>query len=97
MCCRLRRRSVNASLAHVERNGAWAAYLRWTYLEDRAKLMQWWADYLDGRKMGKLLKMKKTGPLMATPGTFRRATLLLPVEVVRAVGAKGENPVFMRV
>jgi hypothetical protein len=62
MCCRLRRRSVNASLAHVERNGAWAAYLRWTYLEDRAKLMQWWADYLDGRKMGKLLKMKKNGP-----------------------------------
>jgi len=88
---------VNASLAHVERNGAWATYHRWTYLDDRAKLMQWWTDYLDGRKMGKLLKMKKTGPLMATPGTFCRATLLLPAEVVRAVGAKGENPVFMRV
>jgi hypothetical protein len=28
-------------------------------MEDRAKLLQWWADYLDGRKAGNLLKMPK--------------------------------------
>jgi integrase len=51
--------AIERQLAHVERNGVRAAYHRSTYLEDRAKLMQWWADYLDGRKTGKVLKMKK--------------------------------------
>ncbi len=50
---------IERQLAHVERNGVRAAYHRSTYLDDRAKLMQWWADYLDGRKTGKVLKMKK--------------------------------------
>jgi integrase len=51
--------AIERQLAHVERNGVRAAYHRSTYLADRAKLMQWWADYLDGRKTGKVLKMKK--------------------------------------
>ena len=51
--------AIERQLAHVERNGVRAAYHRSTYLDDRAKLMQWWADYLDGRKTGKVLKMKK--------------------------------------
>lgn len=50
---------IERQLAHVERNGVRAAYHRSTYLDDRAKLMQWWADYLDGRKTGKVLKLKK--------------------------------------
>ncbi|MCM2296282.1 integrase arm-type DNA-binding domain-containing protein [Rhodoferax sp.] len=50
---------IERQLAHVERNGVRAAYHRSTYLDDRVKLMQWWADYLDGRKTGKVLKMKK--------------------------------------
>ena len=50
---------IERQLAHVERNGVRAAYHRSTYLDDRAKLMQWWADYLDGRKTGKVLKTKK--------------------------------------
>jgi integrase len=54
--------AIERQLAHLEKNGVRAAYHRSTYLEDRAKLMQWWADYLDGRKMGKLLKMKKRAP-----------------------------------
>jgi len=49
---------IERQLAHTERNGVRAAYHRSTYLEDRAKLMQWWADYIDGRKTGKVLKMK---------------------------------------
>ncbi|MDD2917429.1 integrase arm-type DNA-binding domain-containing protein [Rhodoferax sp.] len=51
--------AIERQLAHLEKNGVRAAYHRSTYLEDRAKLMQWWANYLDGRKTGKVLKMKK--------------------------------------
>ncbi len=50
---------IERQLAHIERNGVRAAYHRSTYTADRAKLMQWWADYLDGRKTGKVLKMPK--------------------------------------
>jgi integrase len=42
---------IERQLAHAERNGVRAAYHRSTYLADREKLMQWWADYLD--KLGK--------------------------------------------
>lgn len=51
--------AIERQLAHVERDGVRAAYHRSTYLDDRAKLMQWWGDYLDGRKTGKILKIKK--------------------------------------
>lgn len=51
--------AIERQLAHIERNGSRAPYHRSTYLDDRAKLMQWWADYLDGRKTGKVLKIKK--------------------------------------
>jgi len=51
--------AIERQLAHTERNGVRAAYHRSKYLDDRAKLMQWWADYLDVRKTGKFLKMKK--------------------------------------
>jgi integrase len=51
--------AIERQLAHVERNGVRAAYHRFTYLDDRIKLMQWWADYLDGRKAGKVAKLPK--------------------------------------
>ena len=50
---------IERQLAHKERNEVRAAYHRTTYLEDRTKLMQWWADYLDGRKAGNVVKMPK--------------------------------------
>lgn len=50
---------IERQLAHVERNEVRAAYHRSTYLQDRARLMTWWADYLDGRKGGKVLKMRQ--------------------------------------
>jgi integrase len=50
---------IERQLAHAERNGVRAAYHRSTYMQDREKLLQWWADYLDGRKAGKVLKMPK--------------------------------------
>ena len=48
---------IERQLAHKERNEVRAAYHRSTYMEDRAKLMQWWADYLDGRKAGNVVKL----------------------------------------
>ena len=50
---------IERQLAHIERNGVRAAYHRSTYMQDREKLLQWWADYLEGRKAGKVLKMPK--------------------------------------
>jgi integrase len=43
---------IERQLAHRERNAVRAAYHRAAYLEERARLMQWWADYLDGRRTG---------------------------------------------
>lgn len=48
---------IERQLAHAERNAVRAAYHRSTYLKDRAQLMQWWADYLDGRRSGKVVPL----------------------------------------
>jgi integrase len=50
---------IERQLAHKERNEVRAAYHRSAYLQDRERLLQWWADYLDGRKSGKVVKMPK--------------------------------------
>ncbi|MFO1245496.1 MAG: tyrosine-type recombinase/integrase [Ramlibacter sp.] len=50
---------IERQLAHAERNEVRAAYHRSTYLQDRTKLLQWWADYLDGRKAGNVVKLPK--------------------------------------
>lgn len=46
---------IERQLAHVERNEVRAAYHRAQYLEQRAQLMQWWADYLDGKRTGNVV------------------------------------------
>lgn len=48
---------IERQLAHKEANEVRAAYHRSTYLTDRERLMQWWGDYLDGRKAGNVVKM----------------------------------------
>lgn len=48
---------IERQLAHIERNKVRAAYHRAAYLPEREKLLQWWADYLDGRKAGNVVKM----------------------------------------
>jgi len=50
---------IERQLAHKERDKIRAAYHRATYMPDRANLMQWWADFLDGRQSGKVVKMPK--------------------------------------
>jgi integrase len=39
---------IERQLAHAERNKVRAAYNHAQYLTERRKMMQWWADYLDG-------------------------------------------------
>lgn len=46
---------IERQLAHKERNKIRAAYHRSSYMKDRTKLMQWWADYLDGRRAGNVV------------------------------------------
>ena len=46
---------IERQLAHVERNDVRAAYHRATYLQDRARLMTWWAEYLEARKGGRVV------------------------------------------
>lgn len=43
---------IERQLAHTERNKVRAAYNRAEHLEERRKMMQAWADYLDGLKTG---------------------------------------------
>jgi len=39
-------------LAHAERNKIRAAYHRSEYIEERRKMMDWWAEYLDQLRTG---------------------------------------------
>jgi integrase len=43
---------IERQLAHAERNKVRAAYHRSEYLDDRRKMMQAWADYLDALASG---------------------------------------------
>ena len=43
---------IERQLAHAERNKVRAAYNRAQYLAERARMMQAWADYLDGLRQG---------------------------------------------
>jgi hypothetical protein len=43
---------IERQLEHVERNKARAAYNRSSYLAERVKLMQYWADLLDALASG---------------------------------------------
>ena len=45
-------KSIERQLAHAERNAVSAAYNFAEHLPERRKMMQAWADYLDGLKAG---------------------------------------------
>ena len=43
--------AIERQLSHMERNSVRAAYIHHArYMEERTKMMQWWADYLDNEK-----------------------------------------------
>jgi len=51
---------IERQLAHAERNKVRAAYNRAQYLAERVKMMQSWADYLDGLRSGaKVIPIKR--------------------------------------
>jgi integrase len=43
---------IERQMAHKEKNAVRAAYHHASYLEERTRLMQWWADYVDARAAG---------------------------------------------
>jgi len=44
--------AIERQLSHMERNSVRAAYIHHArYMEERTKMMQWWADYLDKEKV----------------------------------------------
>lgn len=48
--------AIERQLAHVENNDVRRAYARGEHWDERVKMMQWWADYLDGLKVvGKVI------------------------------------------
>jgi integrase len=49
--------AIERQLAHKERNAVRAAYHRAEYLVERARLMQWWADWIDARRSGKVVPL----------------------------------------
>jgi integrase len=44
--------AIEAALAHIEPNAVRRAYARGDYWDERVKMMQWWADYLDTLRQG---------------------------------------------
>jgi integrase len=58
--------AIERQLAHAERNKVRAAYHRSEYLDERRKMMQAWADYLDGLRAGaKVSPIKKAAKAAA--------------------------------
>ena len=53
---------IEHQLAHAVRDPNGRAYNRTSHLAERAKMMQVWADYLDGLKAGaKVIPLKRAG------------------------------------
>ena len=50
--------AIERQLAHAERNQVRAAYDRGARLQERVKLMNWWAKYLDSRKVGAVIELR---------------------------------------
>jgi len=44
--------AIEAALAHIEPNAVRRAYARGDYWDERVKMMQWWAYYLDTLRQG---------------------------------------------
>jgi integrase len=58
---RFNREWIERQLAHAERNQVTAAYNYAEYLPERRKMMQAWADYLDGLRLGAdVIPIKRT-------------------------------------
>lgn len=50
---------IERQLAHTERNRIRAAYNQAEYLDERRRMMQTWADYLDALVVGNVVPLHK--------------------------------------
>jgi integrase len=58
---RVRPDFIEHQLSHSVRDALGTAYNRTSHLDERKKMMQLWADYLDGLKVGaKVIPLKRT-------------------------------------
>jgi integrase len=54
--------AIERQLAHVDNNGVRRAYARGVYWDERVKMMNWWASYLDQLRVGgAVVPFKRTG------------------------------------
>jgi integrase len=51
--------AIERQMAHAPRNQVRAAYNAAEHLPERKKMMQWWADYLDGLAAEKIVNMRR--------------------------------------
>src|ERR1039457_7349903 len=64
---------IELQLAHAERNEVRAAYNRASRMADRREMMQAWADYLDGLRLGAKVTPIRRGGKGAGPFSLRLA------------------------
>lgn len=56
------RDAIERQLAHAEKNGVRAVYNHAEFMPERKKMMQAWADYLEGIKSGaKIIPIRAAG------------------------------------
>jgi integrase len=54
--------AIEAALAHIEPNAVRRAYARGDYWDERVKMMQWWADYLNTLQQGgRVVRFRQSG------------------------------------
>jgi hypothetical protein len=71
---------IERQLAHAERNAVSAAYNFAEHLPERRKMMQAWADYLDGLKAGaEVIPLFKRDGFIARKAKGRRRVSKSPV------------------
>jgi len=51
---------IKLQLAHQERSAVSAAYNHALYIKQRAKMMQWWGNYIDQQLSGNVLKFRSS-------------------------------------
>ncbi|RAO75991.1 integrase [Dyella jiangningensis] len=63
---------IERQLAHAERNKVRAAYNRAQYMDERKRMMQAWADYLDGLRVAVIPAVPAASNRLLTADTLRR-------------------------
>lgn len=51
--------AIERQFAHAERNQVRAAHDRGTRLQERVKLMDWWAEYLEDKRKAKVIALDR--------------------------------------